>query len=126
MKVPGIFQYILVGLTGGCLIFMGMLMFNALFGLLVPPTAWSMLLLLCITSLVTGMLARLMQPYHGISSAAAAGLVAALIILFLWQTARQEAGTGLVFGPAGMLVPVVFSPLGAWLLPYLGKRGKHQ
>jgi hypothetical protein len=103
---------------------MGMLMFNALLSLLVQPAPWMMLLLLCFTSLVTGMLARLMQPYHGIGSALAAGLVAALIILFLWQSARAEAGIGMVFGPAGILAPVVFSTFGAWLLPYLRIRGK--
>ena len=105
---------------------MGMLMFNAVLSLLFPTGQWTMLVLLCFTSLVVGILARLLQPFHGIGTAVASGVIAALIILYLWLVTSTGAGIGLVFGPLGMLVTVGFCLLGAWLYPYLrrwaGKR----
>ncbi len=120
---PGVvFNGILVGIVGGCLILIGMLMFNAVLGLLFTTGSWTMLGILCFTSLVVGMLARLMQPFHGLVSAAASGVVAALLILYLWLSSESAAPSSLVFGPAGMLVAIVFSLLGAWVLPFLRKR----
>ncbi len=124
MKLRGIFYNILVGIPGGCLIFMGMLMFNAVLSMLIPTGAWTMLIILCITSLVVGMLARLVQPFHGFGAAIASGIIAALIILYLWLTSTTGAGMGLVFGPAGMIVAVGFCILGAWALPYLRRKKK--
>ena len=121
MKLRGIFYNILVGLPGGCLIFMGMLMFNAV----LPINAtgpWTMLVILCLTSLVVGMLARLMQPIHGLGTAIASGVSAALIILYLRRVSTTVSGIDLVFGMAGMLVTVGFSTLGAWIFPRLRKR----
>jgi len=122
MKLRRIFFNLLVGLAGGCLILMAMLMFNAVLSLLLPTGQWAMLLILCLTSLVVGILARLMQPYHGVGSALASGVIAALLILYLWLASKAGAGMRLVFGPAGMLVTVAFSLLGAWVYPYLRKR----
>ena len=121
MKLRGIFNNILVGIPGGFLIFMGMLMFNALLNILVPTGSWTMLVILCITSLVVGILARLMRPFHGLATALASGVVAALLILYLWLVTPAGAGMNLVLGPAGMLVTVGFCLLGAWLFPYLRK-----
>ena len=122
MKLRGLFYNILVGIPGGCLIFMGMLMFNAVLSMLIPTGLWTMLVILCVTSLVVGMLARLMRPVHGLGTAIASGVIAALIILYLRLASTAGAGMGLVFGPAGMLVTVGFSILGAWIFPYLRKQ----
>jgi hypothetical protein len=124
MKLRGFFYNILVGVPGGCLIFMGMLMFNAVLGILIPSGPWTMLVILCVTSLVVGMLARWMRPFHGLATAIASGTIAALIILYLRLASPAGAGMPLVFGPAGMLVTVGFSTLGAWIFPYLRTRKK--
>lgn len=122
LTLRGVIYNVLVGIAGGCLILMGMLMFNAVLGLLIPTASWIMLVILCFTSLVVGVLVRLMQPYHGLGSAIASGVIAALIILYLWLGSKSAAGVSLVFGPAGMLVSVVFSIFGAWIFPLLRKR----
>jgi hypothetical protein len=122
MKMRGIFFDILVGFPGGCLIFIGMLMFNTVLSLLFATGAWTMLVILCLTSLLVGILARLMRPFHGLGSAIAAGIIAALIILYLWLTTPPTSGMNLVFGPIGMLVAIGFSILGAWAFPYLRKK----
>jgi len=124
MNVRGIIYNILVGIPGGCLIFMGMLMSNAVLSSLIPTGPWTMLFLLCLTSLVVGMLGRLMRPFHSFSTAIASGVIAALIILYLRLASAAGAGMGLVFGPAGMLVTVGFCILGAWIFPRLRKRTK--
>jgi len=122
MKMRGLIYNILVGVPGGCLIFMGMLMFNTVLSLFFPTGQWTMLIVLCLTSLVVGILARLFRPFHGFGTALAAGIVAALIILYLWLRSTAGAGMGLVFGPAGVLVTIAFSLLGAWVFPYLRKK----
>jgi hypothetical protein len=126
MNLRGLLNNILVGAFGGFLIFMGMLMFNAVLSTLFPTGQWTMLLLLCFTSLVVGILARLLQPFHGVGTAIASGVIAALIILYLWLVTSSGVGSGLVFGPLGMLVTVGFCLIGAWLYPFLrrwiGKR----
>ena len=124
MKLRGIFYDILIGIPGGCLILMGMFMFNAVLSMFIPTGQWVMLVILCVTSLVVGMLARLIRPFHGLGTAIASGVIAALIILYLWLDSMTGAGMGLVFGPAGMLVAVGFSLLGAWIFPHLRKRQK--
>jgi len=122
MRIRSIVFDLLVGIPGGLLIFMGMLMFNTLLSLIFRTSPTTMLIILSFTSLVVGMLARLMRPIHGLGTAIAAGITAALLILYLRQ--RSPAGTdmALVFGPAGMLAPLVLSPLGAWLVSKFWKR----
>jgi hypothetical protein len=122
LKLQGLFYDILVGIPGGLLIFMGMLMFNAVLNMLVPTGPLIMLVILCFTSLLVGMLARLMRPFHASGTAVAAGVVAALIILYLWRTTPPVPDANLVFGPVGMLVALGFSLLGAWLHPRLRKK----
>jgi hypothetical protein len=119
----GIFFDILVGIPGGCLIFMGMLMFNALLGMLLPTNPWIMLVILGVTSLIVGMMARFLRPFHAFDTALASGIIAALIILYLRSASGTEA-TGLVFGPAGVLVTICFCILGAWIFPFLGRANK--
>jgi hypothetical protein len=101
---------------------MGMLMFNTLLSLLVPPSHWMMLIILCITSLAVGMLARLMRPFHGLGTAIASGVIAALLILYLWRVSVAGTNNSLVFSPAGMLVTIGFSILGALIYPLLRRR----
>jgi hypothetical protein len=114
-----------ISIPGGCLIFMGMLMFNAVLGLLVKTSAWSMLIILCFTSLITGMLARLVRPINGLGAAIASGVVAAGIILYLWLASALGTGNAsVVFGPVGMIVAIAFSTLGGWILPRLRKQSK--
>jgi hypothetical protein len=122
LKLRIIIFNILVGIPGGCLIFMGMLMFNTLLSLLVPPSHWMMLIILCITSLAVGMLARLMRPFHGLGTAIASGVIAALLILYLWRVSVAGTNNSLVFSPAGMLVTIGFSILGALIYPLLRRR----
>ena len=124
MKSKAILSYIFVGIPGGCLIFMGMLMFNALLGLLVPANPWIMLGILCLTALIVGLLARLMRPYHGLGSAVAAGIVAAGIILALRLASAPGSEAGLVFGPVGMFAAIAFSTFGGWILPRLRNHSK--
>jgi hypothetical protein len=126
MKLRGIFYDILIGIPGGCLILMGMFMFNAVLSMFIPTGQWIMLVILCVTSLVVGMLARLIRPFHGLGTAIASGVIAALIILYLWLDSMTGAGMGLVIGPAGMLVAVGFSLLGAWIFPYLHLRKRQK
>jgi hypothetical protein len=122
MKMRAILFNILIGIPGGCLIFIGMLMFNTLLSLLFATGSGTMLFILCFTSLVVGMLARLMRPFHGIGAAIASGVIAALIILYLWLSTPSGAGMDLVFGPVGMLVAIAFSTFGAWVFPYVRKK----
>jgi hypothetical protein len=120
MNLRSLLNYILVGAIGGFLIFIATLMLNTVVSLLVPTGQWTMLLLLCFSSLVVGILARLLQPFHGIGSALASGIVAAIIILYLWLVPSTDA-MGLVFGPLGMLAAIAFCLLGALLLSLLRK-----
>jgi hypothetical protein len=125
MKLHIILFDVLIGLPGGGLIFMGMLMFNAVITLLFPTGPVVMFVLLCFTSLVVGLLSRLMRPYHGLGTAIASGIVAALLILFLRQTPPAAPGSSLVFGPAGMAVAIIFTILGAWIYPKLRRQPLH-
>ena len=79
MKIRSIIFDILVGVPGGFLIFMGMLMFNTLLSLIFKTSPITMLIILSCTSLVVGMLARLIRPIHGVGTAIAAGIIAALL-----------------------------------------------
>ncbi len=121
MNFRSIFNYILVGAMGGLLIFIGAVMFNTVLSLLVPSGQGTMLLFLCFSSLVVGVLARLLQPFHAVGTALASGVVAALIILYLWRGTPTDS-TSLVFGPLGMFVPVVFCLVGSQLLPFFRKQ----
>ncbi|KAF0106632.1 MAG: hypothetical protein FD146_2431 [Anaerolineaceae bacterium] len=124
-NLPTLLSNIFIGIPGGALIFMGMLMFNAVLGLLVPAGAWTMLAMLCFTSLVVGLLARLARPVNGFGAAVASGVVAAGIILYLWLTSAPGTGNAsAVFGPVGMAAAIAFSTFGGWIFPRLRKRSK--
>jgi uncharacterized RDD family membrane protein YckC len=64
----------------------------------------------------------LLQPFHGLGSAIASGVIAALMILYLWLVPSTATTMDLVFGPLGILVTIGFSLLGAWVLPVLRNR----
>jgi len=121
MKIRTIFLDIIVGIPGGFLVVMGMLLFNTLIAMLFRTSSLTMLIILCITSLVVGMLARLMRPIHGFGTAISAGVVAAFLILYLRQASVAGTDMALVFGPLGMLVAILVTPLGAWVFPKFWK-----
>ncbi len=124
-KFPTLLSNLFIGLPGGALIFMGMLMFNAVLGLLVKTGAWTMLIMLCLAAFITGMLALLVRPVNGFGAAVASGVVAAGIIAFLWFTsAKGTRDASVVFGPVGMAVAIAFSTLGGWFLPRLRKKSR--
>jgi len=112
----------MIGIPGGCLIFMGMLMFNALLGKLVTVSNWGMLLLLCVAAWIVGTLIRGVRPINGFGAAVASGIVAAIIILFLRLNSTPGSNVPLVFGPVGMLAAIACSSMGGWLLPRLRKQ----
>ena len=116
------FYAILVGIPGGLLILMSMLMLNALVSTVLPAGQWIMLGILCFTSLVVGILSRLLRPFHAFGTALASGVVAALVILSLWVTSPDARRDDFVFGSLGMLAAAGFPLLGAWLYPRLRKR----
>jgi ABC-type amino acid transport system permease subunit len=111
---------LLVGIPAGFLIFMGMVLFSTLlrgaldsFPTFVRP--WTVLVLLCVSALTVGLLAGLLRRDGGVSTALAAGLIAALILLLLWLNIRPgEAFNPLVFNPFGIILTVCLSTLGGW------------
>jgi hypothetical protein len=124
MKIRSIIFDILVGVPGGCLIFAAMFMVDAILSRLLPlfhANSWTFLIILSITSFGVGLLARLMRPIHGLGTASAAGIIAALLILYLRNTSASGTDLTLVFGPTGMLAALIFSPLGAWMFPKFWK-----
>jgi hypothetical protein len=113
---------LVTGIPGGALIFMSMLMFRALLNLVIDVGDAGTLALLGTTSLVVGLLARLVQPYHGMGTAVASGLVAAALMLGLRLFSPASAAGDTIFTVIGMLITIVCCPLGAWLLPRLRKK----
>ena len=99
-------------------------MFNAVLGMLVKPAAWTLLLFLCVDAFIVGLLARWFRPYHGLGAAIASGVIAALMLLYLWLAAPAAPGMALAVGPLGMAAVLVFSTLGGWVLPRLQKKKK--
>lgn len=122
MKLKITLFNILIGIPGGALIFMSTLMFNALLGILTRPGAWTLLLFLSMDAFIVGLLARWFRPYHGLGAAIASGVVAALMLLYLWLAAPANADTALAVGPLGMAAVVIFSTLGGWVFPRLKKQ----
>jgi hypothetical protein len=122
MKLRSIFYNILTGIPGGLLIIMSMLMFSAILGKLFFTGSWLMLVLLCLTSFITGLLARLLQPFHGVGTAFTSGGMAALLILFLRLSFLPAPVPETISELPGMVATITFSLLGAWCLPHLHKR----
>ena len=124
MKLKITLFNLLIGIPGGALIFMSSLMFNAVLGLLARPGGLSLLIFLCVDAFIVGLLARLFRPYHGLGSAISSGVIAALMLLYLWLAAPAAPGMALAVGPLGMAAVLVFSTLGGWALPRLQKKKK--
>lgn len=114
-----ILSNLLIGIPGGLLIVMGMLMFHALWGFLLPTSTWSMFIFLCLAALIVGMLARWMRPIHGFGTAVVAGSVAVAVIIFLWLSVPTWSDARLAIGLPGVLAVLGFSTLGGWILPRL-------
>lgn len=122
MKLKITLFNILIGIPGGALIFMSTLMFNALLGILVKPAAWTLLLFLCIDAFLVGLMARWFRPYHGLGAAIASGVIAALMLLYLWLASKPTPEMSLAVGPVGMVAAIAFSILGGWVFPRLKKQ----
>ncbi len=99
----------IVGFPAGMLIFMGMTL--ALAALPAPA-----LLILALVSLAVGWLAGFVRRSHGISTALAAGLIAAGLLLYLRLNARpQDTFDPLVLGLPGIILTPIASGIGGWL-----------
>ena len=116
MKLRLTFWDILVGLPAGFLIFMSTMMFGTLLRRIIPFAPWLDLLILAADALIVGLLAGITRLRQGLATALMAGIVGAGLLGFLWLSARPgETYNPLVFGLPGMLVSLVFTPLGGWL-----------
>jgi hypothetical protein len=121
MKMKIVFFNILIGIPGGALIFMSTLMFNALLGIVARPAGWTLLMFLCIDAFIVGLLARWFRPHHGLGAAIASGVIAALMLLYLWLAAPNDE-MALAVSPLGMAAAIGFSTLGGWIFPRLKKQ----
>lgn len=111
------FSDFVVGLPAGMLIFISTLLFTTLLGRLLAGLTfagreWLALPVLAFDAFVVGLLARLMRPYHGLSTALAASIIAVLIFVGLRLSA--ETYNPVIFGLPGLAVTPAFCLLGAW------------
>ena len=106
----------MAGLPAGMLVFMATVLLNTLLSrnaslpMLVPP------LLLALSCLLVGLLAGITRMRQGPATGAAAGIVAAAILGYLWLAAAPgDTFNPLVIGPAGMLISLLLCPTAGWL-----------
>jgi hypothetical protein len=110
------FWDILVGLPAGILIFMGTVLFSTLFSIKAKIPIFLPYSILIAVTLVVGLLVGLTRLRQGPATAFAAGIVAAGLLGYLWLAARPgDQFNPLVIGPLGMLVVIIFCPVGGWL-----------
>lgn len=122
MKIRVTFSDFFVGIPAGILIFISTLLFTTLLGRLLAGVTfagrdWLALPVLAFDAFVVGLLARLLRPYHGLTTALAASLVG---IAIFWGL-RASAGAGsaynpVIFGLPGYVSIPIFCLLGAWLM----------
>ena len=104
------------GLPAGMLVFMATVLFNTLISLYGPVPFFLPMVLLIISCLLVGLLAGITRLRQGPATGAAAGIVAAIILGYLWLAAAPgDTFNPLVIGPAGMLVSLLLCPTGGWL-----------
>lgn len=106
-----------VGLPAGMLIFISTLLFTTLLGRLLSGVnfegrQWLALPVLAFDAFIVGLLSRLMRPYHGVSTALAASIIA--MIIFLGLRFRAETYNPVIFGLPGLAAIPAFCLLGAW------------
>lgn len=120
MKLRPTLSDFVVGLPAGILIFISTLLFTTLLGRLLTDVtfngrAWLALPVLAFNAFVVGLLARLMRPYHSLTTALAASIIAVLIFLGLRLSAGENAHYNpVIFGLPGLVVIPAFCLLGAW------------
>jgi hypothetical protein len=106
----------LTGLPAGLLIFMSAMMFGTLLRRVTSLAIWFDLPILAACALIVGLLAGISRLRQGLATALVAGIVGAGLLGYLWLSARPgDVYNPLVFGLPGMLVSLVFAPLGGRL-----------
>jgi hypothetical protein len=107
---------VLTGLPAGVLIFMGTVLFSTLFSRYEIFPDLLPLIVLAVVSTLVGLLAGITRLRHGPATGLSAGLIAAGILFYLWLAVRPgDEFNRLVIGPLGMIVTIIFSPIGGWL-----------
>lgn len=107
------FSDLLVGIPAGLLTFMSTMMFDAILLRLGAVHPLLSLPVLAICALIVGILAGLTRKAHGMGTALAAGMVAALVLLGLRLFSSNEASANsLLFGLPGALIALSLTPLG--------------
>jgi hypothetical protein len=110
------FWDILTGLPAGALIFMGTVLFSVWIGPGNGHSEYFPVVNLMIVTLLVGFLSGITRLRHGPATALWAGLVAAGLLFYLWISARPgEITYPIVISPIGMLIAVVFCPIGGWI-----------
>jgi len=106
----------LTGLPAGVLTFMATALFSTLLSSRGPLPLMVPLVVLALAAGLVGLLAGITRLQRGPATGLVAGCVTAVILGYLWSTARPgDEFNPLVIGLPGILVSVVISPLGGWL-----------
>jgi hypothetical protein len=114
MRLRMILSDILVGLPAGFLIFMGTILFSTLLARKVDVRAWMIFVALCVTAWIVGLLAGILRKSNGVSTAAAGGLIGALILAVTGTISSPGAETGPIFGPFGWIACIISCILGSF------------
>lgn len=110
------FWDIITGLPAGVLIFMGTVLFTTLTSLSATLNKIPPLVILAIVSSTVGFLAGITRLGKGPATALSAGLIASVILAYLWRSARPgDIFDPLVIGVPGIFITAFFCPLGGWL-----------
>ena len=121
LLLPG-FWDVAVGLPAGVLIFMVTVLFSTLLSLRSSPPVYVPLLILAAAAMFSGLLSGITRLRRGPATGLVAGIIAALIFVYLWFAARPgENFNPLVIGPPGVVTALCLSPLGGWLGAWLRK-----
>jgi hypothetical protein len=116
MRIRLILSDFLVGIPGGFLIFMGLLLFSTLLGRLTAIQTWMVVLTLIFTAWIVGLLAGWFRKEREVETAAAAGIICALILVIVRQISPPGPEMGLVFGTTGWVFAIIFCTLGGWCM----------
>lgn len=114
MKIT--FSDILVAIPAGLLTFMSTMMFDAILLRLGVSHPLLSLPVLAFDAIVVGLLAGVSRKTHGMGTAIAAGIAAALLLIGLRLfSSNESSANSLLFGLPGALIALIFTPLGGRL-----------
>ena len=114
MKIS--FFDILVAIPAGLLTFMSTMMFDAILLRLGVSHPFFSLPVLAFDAIVVGILAGVSRKTHGMGTAIASGISAALILIGLRLFSSSESSANsLLFGLPGALIALAMTPLGGHL-----------